>query len=271
MNALFQSPGRLSVVLDISLSSERSNTPVISLLINLLLLNETGELAKKVLNEASIGDVLRTRVDLDINTDTPFKQGFSKYSFEGSIVELFARMDQRFESFKLFLDLDVGSFDASAALIFYICYHNHTIDWKEYCFVSRLLQIGATPNVLGYTFTPLQIAVACWDFEGVKLLLEARADPNGTGDGEGVEWKKDSMYEPLNSLHGKGPLHIRRFFECAYVSPIKRKRRRKPLGNIEAIPVEYGADEFNTIETGDTMERRNIIQSSDETRAEAGE
>jgi hypothetical protein len=95
---------------------------------------------------------------------------------------------------------------------------------------------------LGYRVTPLQIAVASRDFEGAKILLEAGADPNGTGDSGGIEWKEGSLLARFNHLGRVNPLRICREFKIIY-NGYGKKEREKASTNINAILLQYGAKE----------------------------
>ena len=136
-------------------------------------------------------EVLHTQLDLNIDVFGVTRDiETNSYDFEGSIIELFAQLVNyvRLDPFTLLLEQGIGFFNPSIALLSFVGSHDHDrkFDFEHGCHLSRLLQLGATPNISGYMVTPLQIAVASWDFEGVMILLEAGADPNGTGDSGGI-------------------------------------------------------------------------------------
>jgi hypothetical protein len=79
---------------------------------------------------------------------------------------------------------------------------------SDYCILSKLLQLGANANGSRYKVTPLQIAVERNDFEGVKVLLEAGADLNGTGDGGEMEWERGTYLYIFNELYGLSLLKV---------------------------------------------------------------
>lgn len=56
--------------------------------------------------------------------------------------------------------------------------------------MRRLLDIGANPDGEGCGVTPLQIATHFLDRRGVRMLLEAKASPNATGNGDGIAWEE---------------------------------------------------------------------------------
>jgi len=85
--------------------------------------------------------------------------------------------------------------------------------------------------------------VAYWDFRGVKILLEAGADPNGTGDSGAIEWKKGSYFDRFDHLRDVSPLRICREFECIY-SGYKSAEEEKAHAKIDAILLQYGAKVF---------------------------
>jgi hypothetical protein len=144
----------------------------------------------------------------------------------------------------LLLELGAEFFDPSIILLSFVGSHDHdtTADCKDYRPLSRLLQLGVTANVLGYMVTLLQIAVATSDFEGVKILLEAGADPNCTRDRGGIGWKEGSLLARFNHLHGVSPLRICREFELVYDGYNTEEREEAHTG-INAIILQYGTKE----------------------------
>jgi hypothetical protein len=101
------------------------------------------------------------------------------------------------------------------------------------------LELGADPNMIGYQVTPLQIAVVSWDFEGVSTLLNAGADPNDTGNSDGIVWEMGTLMSRFNHLHNASPLYICRNFECT-----RKRAIEKDLKKIEATLLQYGAEAF---------------------------
>ena len=171
------------------------------------------------------------------------------WSFEGSIVELFAQQAHEGPGpLRLLIEELDGYFDPSMVMLSLIGSHVHNeMGWcKTYCPLAQLLCLGATANAPGYSITPLQIAVACWDFEGVKMLLEAGADPNGTGNPDVVEWRKDSILGRFNHLRDASPLHICRDSDCLIMCPIRTERTEAPA-EIETILLQYGAEAFHRL------------------------
>jgi hypothetical protein len=74
-------------------------------------------------------------------------------------------------------------------------------------------------------------------------LLKAGADPNDTGNSDGIVWERGTLMSRFNHLHNASPLHICRNFKCiskGYAIEI----REKDLKKIEAILLQYGAEEF---------------------------
>ncbi len=104
----------------------------------------------------------------------------------------------------------------------------------------------------GYKITPLQIAVAVWDFEGVKILLEAGANPNNIGDRFGLEWAGVALGN-VTDLQGNSPLYILKNVYILKNADVRYKYDRKidrqgVPGRIEEILLQYGARCFTTSE-----------------------
>jgi hypothetical protein len=79
--------------------------------------------------------------------------------------------------------------------------------------LQQLLLKGARPDPLGFRVMPLQIAVLMRNYYSVKILLEAGADPNNSGDPHGVAWDESSILYPYSKLHGVAPIDILRIFD----------------------------------------------------------
>jgi hypothetical protein len=167
------------------------------------------------------------------------------YTFSGSVIEVMSQfVDHSFENFRFLLKSYPGFYDPSTTLLHFIGHHGVAgmdryscdNDYNSDCPVRTLLEAGAEPNLLGYRVTPLQIAVAAWDLEGVQLLLEYGADPEGTGDPNGLIWPHTSPKFRFNGLHGKSPLQICRTRECFHhVENDIRIERTPALEQIEQL------------------------------------
>jgi len=111
-------------------------------------------------------------------------------------------------------------FDLSKILLLYV-YCHQDCPCEESCSLKRLLRLGASANgPEGAFVTPLQVAVACWDFNGVEILLNAGAEPNEIGQ-NGSGWAQSLFKERFNHLHGTSSLHIIKHFECEYEGELK--------------------------------------------------
>jgi hypothetical protein len=108
-----------------------------------------------------------------------------------------------------------------------------------------LLEAGADPNLVGYRITPLQKAVAAWDVEGVRTLLEFGANPNGTGDPDRIVWQDRSTQAKFNHLHGKATLQICRSRESLFLTGLNRQwREREPAWETIEQLLQSGAAEL---------------------------
>lgn len=183
----------------------------------------------------------------DLNVDT--NGGCHRtFSFNGSIIEVLAQLLSCAGNFPACfkLLLEKTTFDPSVILMSFIGSHYHSApeihgDWltcEDYCPLQRLLELNGDPHGEGYAVTPLQIAVARGDFEGVDMLLRAGADARGAGDTDGITWEEDSFIGRFNFLCGVQPLCICRqdYFMVEFKKTTERAR-------IEQLLLEYGAQE----------------------------
>lgn len=108
-----------------------------------------------------------------------------------------------------------------------------------------LLRCGASPDPAGYQVTPLQIACHMRSLSNVRLLLEAGADPNNTGDPTGVIWSdKTSLLHPFSELHGTLPIDVLVCYEAL-------------LGFVDSL----SADEIECAKGAVTDEIRRVLLS----------
>ena len=213
--------------------------------------NDRLPLLEKFLREKDTKDLLRTRLKFSKRIEFVVSDhGYSEvYHFDGYIIEVSAQLafETRvgFIGFMLLMECGTGLFDPTNILLLFIGCHNHELTscYEVPCPLVRLLELGANPNMKIHRVTPLQIAVVSWDFEGVTMLLKAGADPNDTGNINGVCWEKGTLMRRFNHLHSVSPLRIHRTFACILQNDIKMKRE-KDLGKIEAVLLKYGAEEI---------------------------
>lgn len=90
----------------------------------------------------------------------------------------------------------------------------------------------------------LQIAVAFWDLEGVITLLKAGADPNYTGNTNGIVWEEGTFMGRFNHLRNISPLYICRNFDCIIKMGYLKDERKQNVNMIEAALLECGAIEM---------------------------
>ncbi|KAH7190457.1 hypothetical protein DER44DRAFT_844760 [Fusarium oxysporum] len=158
-----------------------------------------------------------------------------RYEFNGPLMEVMGQfVDHHLVSFRSLLINYTRFYNPSTTLIYFIGHHMSEFESQStceestsFCPVRHLLEAGAQPNLPGYRLTPLQMAVAARDLEGIRLLLHFRADPNSVGDPVGVIW-------PTNGL----------------LAEFNRKKAREPfLKTIEQLLLNYGGREFQLEQT----------------------
>jgi hypothetical protein len=215
--------------------------------------NTTRHLALAFARRHSMLSVLTQQADINENFYELFLKRFSgRYHFVGSIPEIAAQFAYDLpKKFDLILDmiedLGVTHFDLSRLLLLYIGCHRHRI-CEESCALERLLHLGASANgPKGASTTPLQIAVSCWDVEGMGMLLDAGAEPNAVGK-PGLHWPLDSPMARYNYLHGASSLKIIKHFERRLRDSMSPSYLRDETlrDNIEARLLEVGAVDIVT-------------------------
>lgn len=164
----------------------------------------------------------------------------------GNIIEIFSQARSFLSAGTYYLKLlcsRAGLFDPTATLISYIGSHEHYNDCEPVCMVRLLLGLGADPNAPGHPVKPLQIAVACWDYHAVDLLLAAAAVSNDVGDANGLKWGDNTILGKFfNNLHGYGPLYIFQHMKdfVDWGDEVKEFRGEERLG-IGKLLLEHGA------------------------------
>lgn len=179
-----------------------------------------------------------------------------KYTFRGTLVEIGAQLallpGEFWKEFNFLLKSAEGLFDPTSILL--LSSGSYTYSWEvsgegdreENDLLDRMLKLGGDPNAKGTWVTPLQMATASWHLGGVRLLLEAGANPNDTGDKQGVKWEEKSLPGIFNNLHGSSPLVICREFECTCKDWANDKQELR--SKIDTLLCEYGAKEFRQID-----------------------
>ncbi|KAK0722057.1 hypothetical protein B0T26DRAFT_701172 [Lasiosphaeria miniovina] len=115
------------------------------------------------------------------------------------------------------------------------------------CAIALLVELGANVNSASCRMTPLQLAALLWDYDGVKVLLEKRADANMTGSAQGYQLAGCDLDDDLEY---DSPLRILR--NAAFAPPRSSIRvRRAGQGRaaklkVEKLLLESGARDFTT-------------------------
>ncbi|KAK0706095.1 hypothetical protein B0T26DRAFT_725418 [Lasiosphaeria miniovina] len=221
-------------------------------LINLLFTDESSELGRKFVQSIRAGSWLQSSVDLSLPIWHPIsEEAIELCQFEGTLVELFALFSNgRSDALKLFLELVIGYFDPSKILLHLVGWHTHDGNdgsCNGSCILARQLQLGADPDGPGYRICPLQIAARMRDLKGVRLLLEAGANPNHTGDQKGEVWKEGTVLARFNNILDCSPLNIVQTMGCYFVGD-QLDKRKEDVPKIVALMREYGARSFTRTE-----------------------
>ncbi|KAK4226576.1 hypothetical protein QBC38DRAFT_456116 [Podospora fimiseda] len=124
------------------------------------------------------------------------------------------------------------------------------------CPLNTLLGRGAHLDPHRSYATPLQVAVATGYEDNIKMLLQARADPNELGDANSSPWNSDSALFRCNQLHHHSPLNIARNKRLYLLEdhPLYRGPWEDHSAVVEALLLEYGANDFVRDEIGNVSQ-----------------
>jgi hypothetical protein len=189
------------------------------------------------------------KFSLDILVDPHPYIGSGIYDFSGSLLEVMAQLSSTFpDTFTWLLDQSNTTMDTSFLLSVthsHLALHNSDYN-PDRCGIQKILDRGADPNGTQYSITPLQIAAATRDVEGVRKLLKVGADANATGNRNGLCFEAKSVLGWCNELQSLSPLYICRNFRAPSDRIGKDTERnmklRRPL--VEALLLQYGAEEY---------------------------
>lgn len=209
--------------------------------------NRSSAVVKKFLQIKETHDFLQTQ--LSFRSKGLF-YGEKETIIHGSIIEIFAQIDSFNNSiFELLLEYGSGLFDLSKVLLLHIGQHFHELSCEESCLVERLLELGANPNSRRHQVTTLQIAVVCLESEATNMLLKAGADPNDTGNTDGIFWGEGEPMSRFKCLRHVSPLKICRDDKFRKKIPIYLPFHGSDIANeerkikIEELLIRYGAEE----------------------------
>jgi hypothetical protein len=160
-----------------------------------------------------------------------------EYDFDGSLLEVMAQLSGMFDyPLAWLLDQINTATDISLLLAVinthHTCSHDRSNAWDT-CVLQKILDRGADSNATQYSITPLQIAAATRDVEGVRELMVAGADANATGNRNGICFKDDFILSWCNELQNLSPLYICRNFESSAGPCDKREDREEMEKRIE--------------------------------------
>jgi hypothetical protein len=238
-----------------------------SIFLNQLLTSAHGsgafELAEKYLRTTDKKVLFQTNLDFraQSNIDAAFvwRRKFPKFlRFNGTIVDFIAQVPgSRFRGqLKMLLKHGEGLYDRSKGLLSAVVSHLDHCDHEGdatpcsgFCPLRYLIEAGADPNGTGYHTRPLQITVHKQDYEGTKALLEAGANPNYSGDPNGVAWEEGMILAEFNRLHKTRPLLICQT-QPSDDGYALRGDEKAVYHRIRLLLLSYGADELRMWDVG---------------------
>jgi hypothetical protein len=229
--------------------------PAIFVLLVLLMELQCYHLAELCLRRYSVKAVLEAKFSVTLERLSSFSDEIGVWNFSGTVLEYFATYTSSTtypfdKDFRFCCNHGAGIVDFTSILSFYLPIHNHFQcqgNVEEDCVLKTLLHHGAHMEPKGYEIAPLQICCARLDVPGVKLLLEAGADPNFIGQKNGIVWGSDSMLYEFKILLGMSPLHIIRMngeFEAIDTALTEKDLREGSVSSIESLLLEHGAQDF---------------------------
>lgn len=255
-----------------SFSSKPAEPAGIETFIYALQINASGDLGQNFLEPlGGLEHVMSTQLDLEfelddnaffsLETSMEVVVGFpgpKTWHFQGSVMEFYVHIPSYEPPRGLVhaFEYAAGYFDPSIMMLLFIgrsAHQNHGRWADKHCSdclaLKRLLELGAKPTVPGYAVGALQIAVSMRYLVGVKLLLDAGADPNDIGDLGGTIGTADRgpMLKWFERIRGKSPLNISRSGPFALRQDRTCQMGPDPDGvpaQIEALLLEHGAKDF---------------------------
>lgn len=181
--------------------SERTN--VTQQLAMLLVIDETRSLAQKLIAQNDQEHIFRDELDVK------FLWGEQWFAFRGSIIDLFAQLGSGFfDQFKAVLQLQEHVIDPPKTLLSFICGAGYNLAPGPLEFVLTKLKMATDIDCAEFSVTPLQIVTDNCNYEAVRTLLDAGADPNYAGNQDGIRWEADTFLGRLNHLCGHTPIEI---------------------------------------------------------------
>ncbi|UQC85687.1 L-galactose dehydrogenase [Colletotrichum lupini] len=155
--------------------------------------------------------------------------------------------------------------DFRCLLLDFVALHGHE-EYREYplsalpaciemCRLEELLDLGAETDASDFVVTPLQVAVACLDQDGVVILLEGGANPDARGNPAAMNRPEHTILRACDYLSGMTPLQICRYktqkpclkalLDCGGIFQGFVNDRLENIeeisGRIEAMLLKYGA------------------------------
>jgi hypothetical protein len=220
-----------------------------AILTNLLVM-KCFRLAKDFIQGLDIESVLQETLFGSVSSYLPWIQaGDSVGDFECNLVEFLSEIREFDERTLDFFQQEARGLVCYIDLLPHLM-PTHALHTECYvtCILPRLLQLGANPDPKGFQVTPLQIATFSRDIAGVRTLLEAGADPNFTGDEQGIKFHaQESPLGPYCQLHGLAPIYILRHLEAysvhadAMIIEETDHMNGPVTTDIERLLLDYGA------------------------------
>lgn len=233
-----------------------------SLFLSLLLItgDPKSHLLSRYVKEANIKALFGNRVLVKVpaafrtyDRNGHWDSGFETSELDGLLIEIVVQfLSSKSKHLQNLLVDYAGLYNPSTTLIYLITQHRSDL-WEDdsmyrphfFCPLRHLLEVGAQPNLAGYPITPLQIAVAARNLEGVRLLLHFRADPNFIGDPLGSRWPANSQLARFKQFQGMSPLHICRSGEVlCFSEDFREYSMESSTKTIQQLLLAYGGKDF---------------------------
>ncbi|KUJ12400.1 uncharacterized protein LY89DRAFT_785768 [Mollisia scopiformis] len=166
-----------------------------AILTNLLLVDQSCQLARRLIEQFSMPEILQAELSIDeIIVSTSNDESDQRiYMFQGSIFELFAQLENAHTpQFRWLIDVGVRFLDPWPVLYSLICVHSYC--WAPRCDndcpLSQIIKLTLNVNSSKHAYTT------------------SGADPNGLATNGGSKWEEGTVLAQYNDIGGLSPLEL---------------------------------------------------------------